>query len=68
MVLTDSDQDRTVMSHHRHAMLEHSPFKAFVTSLTRTTCEQTGPVTFHPWTTRATGPGSVHGRRGALAV
>jgi len=68
MLLTDSDHDSTVMSHHRHALLEHSPFKAFVTHLTRTACEQTGEVTFHHRTTIATGTGSVHVMRGSLAV
>ena len=45
MLLSDSDPDSTVMRHHRHALLEHSPFKAFVTHLTRTAREQTGDVT-----------------------
>lgn len=57
MVLTDSDHDSTVMSHHRHALLEHSTFKAFLTHMARTACEQTGDVAFHHRTTRATGTG-----------
>jgi hypothetical protein len=68
MLLTDSDHDSTVMRHHRHALLEHSPFKAFVTHLTRTAREQTGDVTFHHRTTIATGTGSVHLMWGSLAV
>ena len=57
MVLTDSDHDSTVMSHHRHALLEHSAFKAFITPMARTACEQTGDVAFHHRTTITTGTG-----------
>ena len=57
MVLTDSDYDSPVMSHHRHALLEYSAFNAFITYVARTACEQTGDVAFHHWTTIATGTG-----------
>jgi len=57
MVLTDSDHDSPVMGQHRHALLEHSAFKAFITPMARTACEQTGDGAFHHRTTRATGTG-----------
>jgi hypothetical protein len=49
-------------------LLEHSAFKAFVTYVARTACEQTRDVAFRHRTTIATGTGSVYLMRGSLTV
>ena len=68
MLLTDSNDDGTVMRHHRHALLEHSACKAFVTHVARTACEHTGDVAFDHRTALATGTGQMHVMRRAHAV
>jgi len=56
------------MRHHRHALLQHSAWMAFVTYVARTATEQTGEVAFHHRTAIATGAGQQHLVRSPLTV
>jgi hypothetical protein len=54
----DSDQNGAVMAHHRHALLDHSALKTFVSHLVGSACKQAGDMAFDDWTTIATDTGS----------
>jgi hypothetical protein len=56
------------MGHHRHALLDHSALKTFITHVSCTPCEETGDMAFDHRTTRAAGTGQMHLVRGSLAV
>lgn len=67
-LLTNAHQGGPVRGDHRHAQLHHGALRPFVANLARTTCEQSGDVTFHHGAAVATGTGQLHLVRRTLPV
>ena len=60
LLLTHAHQDRSIVSHHGHAHLDHGALKAFVAHLIRAARHQRRNVPFDHWAAVATGTGQVN--------
>src|SRR6266446_7962675 len=67
-LLTHAHQDRSIVSHHGHAHLDHGALKAFVAHLIRAARHQRRNVPFDYWAAVATGAGQMNLMRRPDAV